>query len=118
MVGFYCILFLSIYPGPYAAPQNFSVDIKTSNRVNFVWKPPAKPNGIIYSYQIQCSGGKNVVTQTVMGLYTEYLVSGFQPYTNYSCSITAHTSVGGGPATTISVVTEQDSELFNHSTYI
>ena len=30
--------------------------------------------------------------------------------TNYSCSITAHTSAGGGPAATTSVTTLQDGE--------
>ena len=67
-----------------------------------------KPNGVIIEYQLQCSGGGEIFNRTVIGTTTT--LSGLLPYTNYSCNITAHTSVGGGPAATTSVTTEQDSE--------
>ena len=53
-------------------------------------------------------------SRTVMGSQTTTTLSGLLPYTSYSCSITAHTSVGGGPAATTSVTTQQDSKLNNH----
>ena len=70
-----------------------------------------RSNGIITHYQLQCSGGGQEHRWTVMGSQTTTILSGLLPYTNYSCSITAHTSVGGGPAATIIVTTRQDGEL-------
>ena len=67
-----------------------------------------EPNGVITEYQLQCSGGGQVFNRTVMETTTT--LSGLLPYTNYSCSITAHTSAGGGPAATTSMTTLQDGE--------
>ena len=69
-----------------------------------------EPNGVITGYKLQCSGGREVFNRTVMGSQTTTTLSGLLPYTNYSCSITAHTSVGGGPAAVTNVTTEQDGE--------
>ena len=98
---------LHVYIGPDTAPQNLNVSLKGSIFVQFVWSYPVKPNGIIIEYQLQCSGGKQVSRLNVTGSLTTTTLSGLQPYTNYFCSITAHTSVGGGPAANISVTTEQ-----------
>ena len=79
--------------------------------VIFVWNTPATPNGVITEYQLQCSGRGKLFSRTVMGSQTTTTLSGLLPYTSYFCSITAHTSVGGGPAATTSVTTQQDSEF-------
>ena len=71
-----------------------------------------KANGVITEYQLQCSGGGQEHRWTVNGSQTTTTLSGLLPYTNYSCSITAHTSVGGGPAATTNVVTKQDGEYY------
>ena len=76
-----------------------------------------EPNGVITEYQLQCSGGGQVFSRTVMGSQTTTTLSGLLPYTNYSCNITAHTSVGGGPAATTSVTTEQDGEHIMNEKY-
>ena len=76
-----------------------------------------EPNGVITEYQLQCSGGGQVFSRTVMGSQTTTTLSGLLPYTSYSCNITAHTSVGGGPAATTSVTTEQDSEQIMNEKY-
>ena len=47
----------------------------------------------------------------IPGSQTTTTLSGLLPYTGYSCSITAHTSAGGGPAATTSVTTLQDGEM-------
>ena len=96
--------------GPDTAPQYFNVSQKYSNSFRLTWSAPATPNGVITEYQLQCSGGGQVFSRTVMGSQTTTTLSGLLPYTSYSCSITAHTSVGGGPAATTSVTTKQDSE--------
>ena len=68
-------------------------------------------------YQLQCSGGGQVYNWTVMGLQTTASLSRLIPYTNYSCNITAHTRVGGGPAATTSVTTQQDGESVKAEKY-
>ena len=83
----------------------------TSKSVTLTWKPPNEPNGFITEYQFQCSGENHAVNSYVMGSQTTTTLSGLLPYTNYFCSITAYTSVGGGPAATPNVTTLQDSEL-------
>ena len=76
-----------------------------------------QPNGVIAGYTLQC---RSAVGEThllhLMSSQTTNVLSGLLPYTNYSCSITAHTSAGEGPAATTSVTTEQDGEFF-HLTY-
>ena len=74
------------------------------------WGQPEQADGVINEYQLQCSGGGQVFSPVVPGSQTTTTLSGLLPYTNYSCSITAHTSVGGGPAATTSVTTEEDCE--------
>ena len=73
-----------------------------------IWTPPVKPNGVIIEYQLQCFGGEQEYRWTVRGSQTTTTLSGLLPYTNYSCNITAHTSVGGGPAVNSTVTTDED----------
>ena len=93
---------------PAGPPRQFIAVPGSSNTIDFIWSAPATPNGVITEYQLQCSGGGQVFNRTVMDITTT--LSGLLPYTNYSCSITAHTSAGGGPAATTSVTTLQDSK--------
>ena len=88
------------------------IDINNITSIGFAfnWKLPTEPNGVITKYQIYCSGRGHVFNHTVMGSQTTTTLSGLLPYTNYSCSITAHTSAGEGPAATTSLTTQQDGE--------
>ena len=95
---------------PAGSPRQFFGIAVSSTSIVVSWSAPVAPNGVITEYQLQCSGGGQVFSRAVMGSQTTTTLSGLLPYTSYSCSITAHTSVGGGPAATISVTTEQDSE--------
>ena len=100
---------------PAGPPRQFFGVAASSTSIIFSWSAPATPNGVITEYQLQCSGGGQVFSRTVMGSQTTTTLSGLLPYTSYSCSITAHTSVGRGPAATTSVTTEEDSKhsVFN-----
>ena len=82
----------------------------TSRTIKLTWGPPLVPNGVIRHYQLQCTSREQILNHTVNGSQTTATLSGLLPYTNYSCNITAHTSVGGGPAATINVTTKQDGE--------
>ena len=87
-----------------------AIDTITSTGFTFNWKLPTEPNGVITKYQIYCSDEGHVFSHTVMGSKTTTTLSRLLPYTNYSCNITAHTSIGEGPAATTSLTTRQDGE--------
>ena len=80
-----------------------------SRALNLSWSPPLPPrrNGVIISYLITCSSGGSIINSTRTSS-TSLTITGLQPFTNYACSITAHTRVGGGPAATINLTTLQD----------
>ena len=80
-----------------------------------MWNTPLQPNGVVTQYQLRCSGSGQVVTRSVLGSQTTTTLSGLLPYTTYSCSNTAHTSAGGGPAATVTATTAQDGELKSSS---
>ena len=86
-----------------------------SRTITLAWSPPAKQNGVITGYSMLCSKSgvmpNNIISQNFSSSQTTATLSGLLPYTNYSCSITAHTSVGGGPSVTIDVTSKQASEL-------
>ena len=94
---------------PAGPPRRFFGIAENSTSIIFNWSAPATPNGVITEYQLQCSGSGQVFNWTVMGSQTTTTLSGLLSYTSYSCNITAHTSVGGGLAATVTVNTLQDS---------
>ena len=102
------ISFMMCCTVPAGPPRQVFTISETSTVISLHWSSPSTPNGLITEYQLQCSGGGQVFIRTVMETITT--LSGLLPYTNYSCSITAHTSAGGGPAATASVTTLQDGD--------
>ena len=71
---------------------------------------PLQSNGVIIKYEVKCSSDEQVFNWTVMGSKNTTTLSGLLPYTDYFCNITAHTSVGGGPAATASAITKESSK--------
>ena len=96
--------------GPGSPTRKLSAVSNSCSSLSLSWKVPLKSNGMITKYKLKCSGGGQVFNWSVIGSQTTTRLSGLQPYTKYSCSITAHTSVGGGPAATTSVTTEEGSK--------
>ena len=101
---------LIIFIDPKSPPTNLSTPAINSTSLTLSWGPPDEPDGVITEYKLQCSERGEMFNWTVMGSQTTTTLSGLLPYTNYTCSITAHTSVGGGPAATTSVVTDEESK--------
>ena len=93
---------------PAGPPSQFFGIAENSTSIIVSWSAPATPNGVITEYQLNCSNGSQRFKLTVMGSQTTTTLSGLLPYTSYSCNITAHTSVGGGPANTSSTMTLED----------
>lgn len=79
------------------------------------WNPPTYPNGIITHYNIYCQESPLAIgsgsglfafdtppsdyatfTGTVQGSDMAATLTGFTPFTNYGCQVSANTSVGEG----------------------
>ena len=97
---------------PGSPPVDINARLVTAMTIRFQWKQPAKSNGLIIQYHILCNiNNKLVHNCTVNGSQTTITLRGLLPYTNYLCSITAHTSVGEGPGIAVGITTEQDGEI-------
>ena len=76
---------------------------------------PTQRNGVIINYSITCTFGEimNITKQPNTNLSISV-----EPFTNYSCTVSAATVVGNGPATVaISGVTDEDSMCSLSYTY-
>ena len=95
---------------PAGPPRQVMIIAENSTSITLCWIAPATTNGVITEYQLQCNSSDHgqVFNRTVKGSQTATTLSGLLPYTNYSCNITAHTSAGGGPSTTVNIATAQD----------
>ena len=107
-LAYFVFIIIIINTAPETSAATYSLSSQNSTSVTINWTPPVKPNGVIIEYQLQCFGGNQEYRWTVKGPQTTTTLSGLLPYTNYSCSITAHTSVGGGPAVISVVTTHED----------
>ena len=83
---------------PIGSPRNLTADPGMQN-VTLMWLAPIQPNGIItYSYYIIDDEDMTVANGTTMDL--SVTVTGLTEFTNYTCNVTASTSVGStDPAT-------------------
>ena len=104
-------LFLNYYIAPSGPPQDFIIAV-TSHSINFAWSPPlpSQRNGVITSYLINCSSADSIINTTRTSS-TSLTITGLEPFTNYTCSVSAATVVGDGPAAIIHTMTNEDSKF-------
>ena len=106
-----------------SSPQNFSLSpvAGSPSQLSASWSVPIPRNGIITGYSVYCNTsanqsypeqmiGSNVPTirSVVNGTTLAATLSGLSPYTQYSCYVTANTSVGASNRSIIA--TSQTSE--------
>ena len=109
-----------------SSPQNFSLSAVAGcpSQLSASWSAPIPKNGIITGYSVYCNTsanqsypeqviGSNVPTiiSEVNGTTLAVTLTGLNPYTQYSCYVTANTSAGEGSPTTI--FTEQTVQSGN-----
>ena len=110
-----------------SSPQNFSLFpvAGSPTQLSASWSVPIPRNGIITGYSVYCNTsanqaypeqviGSNVPTirSAVNGTTLATTLTGLNPYTQYSCYVTANTSVGeGSPSTTLTQRTVETGEL-------
>ena len=96
----------------HTAPAGFDriVPLEISSRyVLLSWDEPAAANGILVNYTVLLGG---VVLTTAPPSVLVYNVTSLRPFTGYSFTVQACTSVGCVESPVLSLVTDQDSELF------
>ena len=110
-----------------SSPQNFSLSpiAGSPSQPSASWSAPIPKNGIITGYSVYCNTsanqsypeqviGSNVPTirSVVNGTTLAVTLIGLNPYTQYSCYVTANTSVGqGSPSTILTVQTTQSGNI-------
>ena len=89
-------------------PQSLEEVSVSSSSVTLQWRPPVTPNGIItqYSLQYNTTAVANITNNVLM-----YTVSGLSPEIVYVLQVRAHTSVGAGPPSNITVITRKSTFL-------
>ena len=120
-------ILLSCCPSVPSSPQSFSLSpvAGSPTQLSASWSVPIPRNGIITGYSVYCNTsanqaypeqmiGPNVPTirSAVNGTTLATTLTGLNPYTQYSCYVTANTSVGqGSPSTTLTQRTVETGEL-------
>ena len=105
-----------------SSPQNFSLSSVAGSpfQLSASWSAPIPKNGIITGYSVYCNTsanqsypeqviGSNVPTiiSVVNGTTLAVTLTGLNPYTRYSCYVTANTLGQGSPSTILTVQTVQ-----------
>ena len=102
--------------GPNTPPSNVQGKNTSSTSILVQWDdvPAAYQNGIILSYTITYKAlpGGSPQTKVVNAPTRQSKLTGLNEYTNYSITVFASTSKGGGNASaSIIVVTDEDSKF-------
>ena len=95
---------------PYTAPSGFDqiVVLERGSRYLIIsWDPPAAANGILVNYTVLQAG--DVIAATPPDVL-QYSVSPLLPFTTYSFSVMACTSVGCVESQDIQTTTQEDGE--------
>ena len=97
------------------APQDFSVRALSSTSISLSWGalPQEARNGLILGYLVTVTeiGAENATNVSTTTSDTELLVEDLAPFTTYTCSVLAFTSVGSGPVSQlIDITTMEDGE--------
>ena len=79
--------------------------------IQITWENPEFPNGIVtYLFSIvgtDIALGVIVLNESLALNGTDYLLESFEPYSNYTVTVTSRTGAGDGDPVTISVQTPQ-----------
>ncbi len=85
-------------------PRNFALSMVSGspNTLSASWDIPEPTNGIISNYTINCNSSDSV---TVTGSILSANLSSLDPFTTYSCTISASTGAGEGNASVPAIET-------------
>ena len=98
--GYVCSLLPNLFTVP-SEPQSLRITAITSSSVTLQWSSPKIPNGVIVHYSILY----NETTIADLGSNIMYTIENLSPDTVYVLQLKAHTVVGAGPPSNLTVVT-------------
>ena len=105
------VFFLSSVPtGP---AQDLNITVVSSDQALIMWEAPVleDQNGVISGYTINVTLVRTGQSFQRTSTTTAFLLDGLLPFTTYTCSVAAMTSVGVGPYTiAASFITEEAGE--------
>ena len=101
--------------GPKASPTNVTADVVNSTSISVSWGqvPLLDQNGVILSYTVTYISSRTGSPQTknVTAPANQTTLTGLNEHTNYSITVFASTSKGGGTKSTpIVIITDEDSK--------
>ena len=108
------VLFSAHVTVPSGYPQNLEAIAITSRSANITWDPPIseEQNGLIIGYTINMTVSQTGDNFQLLSTTTTLLVDTLVPYTTHVFIISASTSIGAGPFSTVLVLeTPQDGKL-------
>ena len=110
---------MSFITEPNAPPDNVTKLNTSSTSIVVQWDhvPPADQNGVILSYTVtyRALGDMLEKTELVPAPTRAATLTGLKKYTNYSITVFASTSKGGGnKSAPIIVITDEDSKFIQH----
>ena len=94
----YCIINYYAFLVPGETPSNFLGMLDSESTAHFSWtSPPIEDiNGILLGYKLSCASLDNhKVSLNISGTSTSQYP--LEPFTHYTCSVCAFTSIGCGP---------------------
>ena len=105
---------------PSGAPMNFTVRVDGPRTITFSWIPPERDhqNGPIIGYYLFCHSPLHDYQRFISNDAEEYnelssktlTLAEFVPNSIYNCSVSATTSSGQGPGTSLSAFTPEDGK--------
>ena len=80
--------------------------------VTLSWTLPEanERNGIIIGYSADCTDRDGTLINNIMTSYLNTTIGDLSPYSFYTCSVAAFTSVGSGPAGTLNLTTDVEGK--------
>lgn len=87
------------YVVPTSSPVGLSVIVLNSTDVQISWNAPpvSEQNGIIIQYNVSVTDANTDDMHSLITSSNDVIVGELLPYTAYHCAVSAHTSVGSGP---------------------
>ena len=85
----------------------------SSTSLYLSWEPPSQPNGVIIDYNYTCSDDNATMSYNKSDMMTNSsslrnaILTGLEPFRQYTCNVTASTVAGAGPPASVSNVTGQ-----------
>lgn len=92
-------LFFIVYLAPDGSPQNATVTVLDSRRVEFEWLPPSteEVNGVIIGFIIRVAGQDSDEVVELQTNETKIIMERLHPFYSYLFTVAARTEVGTGP---------------------